>query len=118
MAFCRNCGNQLTDGAKFCPKCGNKTDDGREIVQPTYQPETESDYSTEEYDELDNGLKFISFIIPLVGFIIYFNNWATKPVKARSGIVWALYGIFFSWIFWWLICWMIMNVFKTSPGLH
>ena len=53
MAFCRNCGNQLTDGAKFCPKCGNKTDDGREIVQPTYQPETESDYSTEEYDELD-----------------------------------------------------------------
>ena len=24
MAFCRNCGNELNDGAKFCPKCGNE----------------------------------------------------------------------------------------------
>lgn len=23
MVYCRNCGNQLEDGAKFCPKCGN-----------------------------------------------------------------------------------------------
>ena len=23
MAFCTNCGTQLSDGAKFCPKCGN-----------------------------------------------------------------------------------------------
>lgn len=22
MAFCNNCGTQLTEGAKFCPKCG------------------------------------------------------------------------------------------------
>lgn len=118
MAFCKNCGTQLIDGAKFCPKCGNKTDDGQVAVQSTYQPETESDYSTDEYEELDNGLKLFSFIIPLVGFIIYFNNWELKPYKAHSGIVWALYGVFFSWIFWWLIWWMIMNVFKTSPGLH
>ena len=25
MAFCKNCGNKLEDGAKFCPKCGNPT---------------------------------------------------------------------------------------------
>lgn len=23
MAFCKNCGNELREGAKFCPKCGN-----------------------------------------------------------------------------------------------
>jgi len=26
MAFCRNCGTQMNDGAKFCPKCGQSTD--------------------------------------------------------------------------------------------
>jgi hypothetical protein len=26
MAFCRNCGNKLEDGAKFCPNCGTPTD--------------------------------------------------------------------------------------------
>ena len=26
MAFCRNCGNQVTDGTKFCPKCGQAVD--------------------------------------------------------------------------------------------
>lgn len=25
MAFCSNCGTQLSDGTKFCPKCGNPT---------------------------------------------------------------------------------------------
>ena len=25
MAFCSNCGTELTDGAKFCPKCGTPT---------------------------------------------------------------------------------------------
>ena len=26
MAFCSNCGTQLSDGAKFCPKCGTPTE--------------------------------------------------------------------------------------------
>lgn len=25
MAFCKNCGTQIQDGAKFCPKCGETT---------------------------------------------------------------------------------------------
>ena len=23
MAYCSNCGNRLTEGAKFCPNCGH-----------------------------------------------------------------------------------------------
>lgn len=26
MAYCKNCGTKLDDGAKFCPKCGTPTD--------------------------------------------------------------------------------------------
>ena len=33
MAFCKNCGNKLEDGAKFCPKCG--TPSGSETKQDT-----------------------------------------------------------------------------------
>ena len=116
MAYCRNCGTQLSDGAKFCPKCGNKTDDGHGAVQPTYQPEIESISTTEDNEELDTGLKILSFFIPLVGFVIYFNNWAFKPVKAHSGVVWALYGFFFSWIFWWLILRFILWIIGASDA--
>lgn len=35
MAFCRNCGNQLKDGAKFCPKCGNLVKQNKRVQQPT-----------------------------------------------------------------------------------
>ena len=27
MAYCRNCGKKLENGAKFCPQCGNPTDE-------------------------------------------------------------------------------------------
>ena len=30
MAFCSNCGTELTDGAKFCPKCGQHVNDHME----------------------------------------------------------------------------------------
>lgn len=35
MAFCGNCGTQLTDGAKFCPKCGNPV---KNVHNPQIEP--------------------------------------------------------------------------------
>ncbi|HHU17634.1 MAG TPA: TIGR00266 family protein [Clostridiales bacterium] len=32
MAFCKNCGNQIQDGAKFCPSCGSPVQLGSEQV--------------------------------------------------------------------------------------
>lgn len=37
MAFCRNCGNQVSDGIKFCPKCGQAVD-GTSQQQVYQQP--------------------------------------------------------------------------------
>ncbi len=34
MAFCKNCGNKLEDGAKFCSKCGNPSNVKNEVQQP------------------------------------------------------------------------------------
>lgn len=36
MAFCRNCGTELNDGAKFCPSCGAPA--GTEQQQAAYAP--------------------------------------------------------------------------------
>lgn len=36
MAFCRNCGTELDDGAKFCPSCGAPA--GMEQQQAAYAP--------------------------------------------------------------------------------
>lgn len=36
MAFCRNCGTELNDGAKFCPSCGAPA--GTEQQQAAYVP--------------------------------------------------------------------------------
>lgn len=40
MAYCKNCGNKLEDGAKFCPKCG--TPSGSETKQDTETKQEES----------------------------------------------------------------------------
>lgn len=48
MAFCSNCGTELTDGAKFCPKCGQHVNDHMEetpIVEEN-NPKQEKGIST------------------------------------------------------------------------
>lgn len=34
MAFCGNCGTEISDGAKFCPKCGTARKGGQEQQEP------------------------------------------------------------------------------------
>lgn len=48
MAFCKNCGAQMEDGARFCPACGVFAED----VQETRQRVRETD-STSRFDSLD-----------------------------------------------------------------
>ena len=45
MAFCKNCGNELPDGAKFCTSCGapaqeNETVEATPVVNETVYTET------------------------------------------------------------------------------
>jgi len=64
MAYCKNCGTKLDDGAKFCPKCGNPTSD--EVVAP------KSDGNDKDNEDAQNtkiGCISIIVIILLIGFI-------------------------------------------------
>lgn len=80
MAFCKNCGNQLNEGAKFCPKCGTVI--GREEVNPTSaptlqevkQPERKAYVVEEERGFVDkilhNKTLWICAAVFLIGFTI------------------------------------------------
>ncbi len=45
------------------------------------------------HDNLNIGLWIISFLIPIVGAVIYFSNKSERPKKARSACYAALIGI-------------------------
>lgn len=46
-------------------------------------------------DELETGMKVLSFCIPLAGAIIYFTSKEKSPNKAKQACNFALYGIGF-----------------------
>ena len=64
--FCKNCGSEIDDKAYVCPHCGVKVQD--EVVE-------------------DSGSKIgwgiLSFIIPLVGLILYLVWKTERPATAK-----------------------------------
>lgn len=56
---------------------------------------TPSNENQNPEDQLDTGLKVLSFCIPLAGAIIYFTSKEKTPNKAKQACHMALYGIGF-----------------------
>lgn len=80
MAFCRNCGNRLDDGAAFCPNCGtrveaeaqknNDFDFKEKINEFTDTPDTTAEYAAADIEANKITALFaylgILFIVPLL----------------------------------------------------
>ena len=84
MAFCRNCGNQLTDGAAFCANCGS--------VQNTNVPASRT----------DNGgfwWGVLGCCVPIVGLILFLVWKDTKPNTAKSAGKGALISVILGVVF-------------------
>lgn len=77
--YCEHCGNKMEDNIK-CLKCGNYTDD----------------YIRNMRDKPSFILEFISFFIPLFGFIMYLVNMKDKPKRASLCGKMALFGFVLS----------------------
>lgn len=98
--YCKNCGTQIPDGAQFCSSCGEKTTiNNQNPVQPTYnnqsagnipQPPPYNPPVTE--DKANIGLNILSFFIPIVGLILYFQWKKDTPQKAQSALICAIVG--------------------------
>ena len=79
MKYCVKCANEMFDEAVVCVKCGC--------------PATNMT-GVNNYDDVPKGgIKALSFLIPLVGFIMYLVYNDTKPISAKSYGKFALWGI-------------------------
>lgn len=74
--FCTKCGAQIPDGYTFCPQCGS---------------------SIKYIEGASVGLKVLSVLIPLAGWIMYFIFKDENIVKAKdcAKFAWIGFGISF-----------------------
>lgn len=77
--YCSRCGREIDDKALTCPYCGTKTMNNLNTFITNDQPSF--------------GYAFISFIIPIVGFILYLIYRDERPKRAKSALKGAAAGI-------------------------
>lgn len=85
MAFCSNCGTQLSDGAKFCPKCGNPIE-GSEFKEKGYDNSphfsVHEDASTQTGEQ--GGNKYLKYIAYVFGALCFFYIVGTCEEESSS----------------------------------
>ena len=148
--FCKNCGQQLAEGAAFCPNCGmtvtqpdtapaaseQPAAEQGTAQQPPYtqpqppytqpqQPYTQPQQPYGQYpgygmpqvsqEPASGGLRFLCWLIPLVGIILYFVKKDEKPVYAKQCGVAALVSIIMCVVFYFLS--FLMTMF-TAASLY
>ncbi len=83
--YCTKCGAPNDDSALYCEKCGEKLDN-------TTSRKIHPSINQNEEDKASIGYNILAFIIPLVGFILFFM-WKDKtPNKAKSILMWSAIG--------------------------
>lgn len=86
MKYCTHCGKQILKEAIVCPYCGCAVESKASVI-----------------DEPNKGLNIISFLLPIVGAILYLVYHEKEPKKATALGKWALYGLGFS-----VICYVLL----------
>jgi hypothetical protein len=80
MAFCNNCGREISDHASTCPECGHP--------QKSAGPVRSSAVDTGGF-----GWGLLGFCIPIVGIILYFVWKLERPNTAKVLLQGALISI-------------------------
>lgn len=63
MAYCSNCGTEISDGAKFCPKCGTPTDGKAEQTKSVENKKADD-------NDWKYGCAFWFFLILVLGYFV------------------------------------------------
>jgi hypothetical protein len=73
MAFCRNCGTQIKEGAKFCPSCGTKFAESTAQPQQVYQQPAQQQQPAPQQSKNDfSRLLLVSIVLYAVPMITSF----------------------------------------------
>lgn len=111
--YCNQCGAKNDDSARFCEKCGNKLNANASndnvynhnaygnsaYNNNAYNNNTPQPNSNGEEDKPSIGFNILGFLIPLVGFILFFV-WKDKtPNKAKTLLSWSVGGFILGLIY-------------------
>lgn len=105
--YCKYCGNQMDDRAIICPHCGiptdkfNQTDGTAKSAPPA--PSANSNSS----DSGSIGFGVLSFMFPVVGFILYLVWVDVMPLKAKSCGKGAITGL----VIWFAAAMIYLTIF-------
>lgn len=83
--YCHNCGHEVDDHAKYCQNCGaplqpQQNDQGFDQNQNYYnQP-----YRPVEEDAPSVGFAILSFLVPIIGLVLFLVWNKEYPLKAKS----------------------------------
>ena len=110
MAYikCSKCGNSLTTDDRYCQQCGEnnakfvsqsamQTSPQDEVVQPPRSSPQPTYYSRPQEGQGVGGF-ILGFMLPFVGFILYFSFKTDKPnassMSLTGAIIGAIIGVF------------------------
>ena len=88
MAFCKQCGSELENGAKFCPKCGAAVE-GDAVAKPASPTSSESRQQPEvkvKSADAGHGLANGSLVCGIIGIVLWFFGY-TCLISVVLGIV-------------------------------
>lgn len=81
MAYCKECGTQMSSTKKFCPNCGAENED---VV------------TFNQYYPIDNGgfaWGILGFFLPVLGLILYFVWKKSRPNTSIALLAGSLISI-------------------------
>lgn len=102
--FCKNCGQEIAEGATVCPNCNAPVDAAAaNAAQPPYGAAPQPPYTQQmppqqpygqpyapygmppvSQEPASMGLRVLCWFIPIVGIILYFVKKDEKPVYAKQ----------------------------------
>lgn len=102
---CSNCGAEMMQGAQFCQVCGSTQSMQQNFNSMGQQYNQPPMYQGVQVSHGDAALwmKIVSFLIPIVGLILWAVKKKGEPVAAKSCITWGIAGFAVSIILSWLI---------------
>ena len=105
MKNCEYCNAEIKDESKFCPYCGNTINDSDEEKEVVVTEVVDNNTDNKPYINTAPGIEgktialaVLSFIIPIVGFLLFFSWKNTKPRDAKILLISATIGFINNYI--------------------
>lgn len=101
MAYCHQCGSEVSENSVICPKCGVQ-------LKPFQNQSLSAATDTGGF-----GWGLLGFCVPIVGLILYLIWKDERPRTAKAAGKGALISVIFGVIFWVLYFVVIISIINN-----